>query len=315
MIEEKMKYNAKIGWFDKLCGGAMFYLCRVLGWLPDCILYGCFAPFVYFVMYRLLHYRISVVRINLENSFPEKTEEELREIERKFYRHLSNVLVDSISFAGISRKKLATRIVYTNLDELREELNGRSWLCALGHYGSWEYFCGFAHFFSGYDMLGVYRPLHNKAFDYFYYNMRRRFGCTPVTMTGLLKSMVQNINAGKQFEVGLICDQTPPFYEIKHWFNFLNQPTPFFEGLERLASKFRLPIYFAHLKKTGKISYEITFERVYDGEEEFSEYELMQRYVEKLELMIRESPELWMWSHRRWKHKPGMEWKRRKSSY
>ncbi len=310
-----MKYNAKISRFDKFCGTVLFYICKVLGWLPDWLLYGVFARVVYFVLYRVLHYRVSVTRINLERSFPEKSEQERKDIERKFYLHLADVMIDSISFAGISRKRLANRIVYTNIDELRAELDGRSWLCALGHYGSWEYFCGFPQFLTEYKMLGVYRPLHSKPMDYFYFKIRSRFGCEPTTMTNLLKSMVRSIRSGDRFEVGLVCDQTPPFYEIKHWFNFLNQPTPFFEGLERLARKFGMPIYFAHVVPTRRMSYELTFERIYDGREEVEDYELMQCYADKLEQMIKDAPELWMWSHRRWKHRPGVKWQRRKSSY
>ncbi len=310
-----MEYNGKIGFWARLCGDALFYGCKVVGWLPDWFLYGVLAKVNYFLLYHVLHYRRSVTRINLSRSFPQKSEAERLEIERKFYRHLAEVIVDTFSYVGISPKRIAKRVHYVDIDKFHDSLEGKSWICALGHYGSWEYFCAFPLFFHNYVMLGVYRPLHNKVIDYFYYNMRRRFGCTPTTMTGLMKSVVKHTRAGDSFEVGLLCDQTPPYYEIKHWFDFLNQPTPFFEGMERFAFKFHMPVYFAHLKKTATAHYELWFEELYDGKEELEEYELMQRYVSKLESMINDSPELWMWSHRRWKHKPGQKWQRRKSSY
>ena len=112
--------------------------CKVIGLLPDCILYHTLGPLIYFVLYKVVRYRRSVVRTNLSNSFPEKTTDELRHIERRFYRHLAEVFVDTIKLATISRKEILDRMVYRDVDKMEEAMQGKSWISAMSHYGSWE---------------------------------------------------------------------------------------------------------------------------------------------------------------------------------
>jgi KDO2-lipid IV(A) lauroyltransferase len=104
--------------------------------------------------------------------------------------------------------------------------------------------------------------------------------------------------------VAMIADQTPPKFSIRHWFDFLHQPTPFFMGIEKLALKYRLPVYFLKIRKGPRGFYMADFVPLYDGEEVVEEYEITTRYTRMLEEMIRQRPELWLWSHKRWKHRP-----------
>ena len=159
--------------------------CKVIGLLPDCILYHTLGPLIYFVLYKVVRYRRSVVRTNLSNSFPEKTTDELRHIERRFYHHLAEVFVDTIKLATISRKEILDRMVYRDVDKMEEAMQGKSWISAMSHYGSWElttnYICHTDH-----RILAVYRPLHSPAFDLFYQKVRARFGTRPVPMNNIL---------------------------------------------------------------------------------------------------------------------------------
>ena len=108
---------------------------------------------------------------------------------------------------------------------------------------------------------------------------------------------------GKNLVMGLIADQNPPRRPDSHWFRFLNQDTIFFDGGEKLALRCNLPVYFVRMERLQRGRYQMSFEPIYDGVEEVAEYEITERYVRRLEAMICEHPELWMWSHRRWKHK------------
>ena len=103
--------------------------------------------------------------------------------------------------------------------------------------------------------------------------------------------------------MGLIADQNPPRRPDSHWFRFLNQDTIFFDGGEKLALRCNLPVYFVRMERLQRGRYQMSFDPIYDGVEEVAEYEITERYVRRLEAMICEHPELWMWSHRRWKHK------------
>ena len=193
-------------------------------------------------------------------------------------------------------------MVYSNVEEVEAAMSGRSWISAMSHFGSWEltinYVCHTDH-----NVLAVYRPLHNRVFDRFYHEARSRFGTQPVAMNDTLREVIRGHRPGERpVIVAMIADQTPPVEEIKHWFRFLNQDTPFFSGLEKISTRFGMPVYFMYIRKCAPHCYDAELQLIYDGKEHLEEYELTRRYIDKLEMMIRESPELWMWSHKRWKH-------------
>lgn len=276
---------------------------KLIGWLPTWFLYHCLIDVLYFFLYKVTHYRVAITRENLKNSFPEKSAEELYHIERRFYRHLAEVFVDTIDMTSISRRELDGRIRFIDIDKHESEVRGKNWIAALAHYGSWEYFSAY-QFHTPVQIVGVYRPLHDPAFDMFFQHARSRFGLKPVPMNGLLRYIVNNKNSDSGMALGLIADQTPPSFEIDHWFDFLGQSTPFFMGIEKMAARFGMPVYFMRLRKSSRAHYTASFEMIYNGTDKLPEYEITQRYATALESMIRECPELWMWSHRRWKHKP-----------
>lgn len=280
----------------------LYGACRLLGRLPESWLYRGLGGLIFFMLYRVVRYRLGVVRDNLANSFPEKSPEERGRIEHRFYRHLSEVFVDTIRLASISREEILERMVYTNIEENERRMEDKNWICAMSHYGSWEltinYVC-----LSDHRLLAVYRPLHSEGFDFYYYLVRSRFGTQPVPMHEIYREVIKAQRPDSQrIGVALISDQTPPIHEIKHWYRFLSQDTPFFSGAEKIARRFHMPIVFMYVRQTRPRHYEAEMIPIYDGREDVSEYEITQRYVEHLEAMIRETPHLWMWSHRRWKH-------------
>ena len=129
---------------------------------------------------------------------------------------------------------------------------------------------------------------------------------TTVSMKESLRFYLRNREhgiRGKNLVMGLIADQNPPRRPDSHWFRFLNQDTIFFDGGEKLALRCHLPVYFVKMERLSRGRYEMSFEPIYDGEEEVAEHEITERYVRLLESEIRRRPELWIWSHRRWKHK------------
>lgn len=274
-----------------------------MGLLPDWFLYRILGPFICFVLHRIVHYRLEVVRENLKKSFPEKSEEELQRIEKDFYCTLSEIFVDTFKLSVISRRKILRRMTYRNYREVEEKMQGRSWISAMSHFGSWELTVNYS-LYADRDVLAVYRPLHSKIFDNYYLYARSRFGTRPVAMNDIYKEVIRSGQpGGRPVAVALIADQTPPRHEIKHWYHFLGQDTPFFSGMEKMALRFGLPVWFLHVRQTAPHTYEGEFIQIYDGSEPVREREITERYIDRLEKMIREAPHLWMWSHKRWKHK------------
>ncbi len=281
--------------------------CKLVGLLPYRIVYYGLVPLICFILYKVFHYRKKVVVENLRNSFPEKSWDEIREIKAKFYLHLAELFVDTLTLSTISERKMRSRFRFLNNEELRQATAGRSWICAMAHYGSWEYTTGYA-LYTDHRVGAVYRPLHNGVFDRYYGYLRTRFGAVPVPMEEVAREMIRTKKENlTPMAVAMIADQTPPKFTIRHWFDFLHQPTPFFMGIEKLALKYRLPVYFLKIRKGPRGFYMADFVPLYDGQEAVEEFEITARYARMLEQMIRQRPELWLWSHKRWKHKPEPE--------
>lgn len=278
-----------------------YYFLRGLFWtfslLPFHFLYYPFADLTYFVVYKVIKYRIGVTRSNLANAFPEKSDEERMVIEKKFYHHFAEVFVDTFTLTGVSARAVSKRITY----DTTTAYNDRSWICAMAHYGSWEYAVGYAKQ-TGNLLLPAYRPLYNKPVDQLMYHARSRFGAEPVAMNNVIKRVIECNRVDRKFVLALIADQTPPWYDRKYWYTFLNQDTTFFQGMGKIAIKYKLPILFLDIKKTKRGFYTASFEEIYNGTDDMTVEEITSIYAKRLEQMIRECPELWMWSHKRWKH-------------
>ncbi len=302
--------NNGTGRLDNLTYGLLYGACWTVSLLPDWFLYYVLLDVVYFLLYRVARYRVGVVRENLRNSFPEKSTRELRRIERRYYLQLAEDFIDIIDFASISRKELMQRLQIDGLEERLAQTAAGNTITMMAHYGDWEYFSAYALFDSSSYSIGVYHPLHNKAFDRYYKTFRQnKMNVVPVAMKNLTWYFLRNRDGidGRTLALGMIADQNPWGDKRNRWIKFLNQPTRFYLGSGEIAVRYGLPVYFMNVEKVSRAHYRVGFEMIYDGKEEIDELEITERYANRLEEMIRRRPELWMWSHRRWKRKPSDE--------
>ena len=279
---------------------------RVFAAMPYWFKYYVVENLIFVLLRYCLRYRMKVVKTNLRNSFPEKDERELAAIRRRFYRTLAEIFVDTINLAGLTPEKGRSLLTVKGLEEQKERVGGRDWIAMTAHFGCWEY----CSFWGLYDptqiVVAVYHPLRSRIVEAFYQRLRNGDYATTVAMKESLRFYLRNRAGGiggRNLVMGLIADQNPPRRPDSRWFRFLNQDTIFFDGGEKLALRCQLPVYFVKMERLRRGRYEMSFELIYDGKEEVAEYEITQRYVRMLEAEIRRRPELWMWSHRRWKHK------------
>ena len=150
-------------------------------------------------------------------------------------------------------------------------------------------------------LLPVYHPLASAWADKLFLNMRKRFGAEPVSMKMIGRKLIDKKD--EKIILALIADQTPPRFEKTKWVTFLNQDTMFFGGIETISRKYKMPIYFFDIDSTKRGYYKGKFVLLHDGKEDLDQHEITQRYIDYLECKIRNKPEFWMWSHKRWKHK------------
>ena len=281
---------------------AGLYFLYMLSLLPFWMLY-LISDFIFVLIYYVFGYRRKVVEENLRNSFPEKTVEERRVIERKFYRHLCDLIMETVKMFTISKKELERRIIGLNTEIAADAFaKGRSIIAAVGHYGNWEIAGLRLSYATEYPRIIVYKPLSNPVFDEGFKKMRSRFGATLVAMKDATRAMMQHRNE-PAFNV-LVSDQTPVKGDMNYFTEFLNQPTAVFLGIEKMAKLLNSVVIFCDIRKVKRGYYECTFVPLTDEPKQTAPHEITEAHVKYLEKVIREEPEYWLWSHRRWKFKP-----------
>jgi len=287
-------------------GAIGFYLFYAINWivtlLPLRVLY-LFSDIMFPVVYYIAGYRRKVVAMNLKNAFPEKSERERIDIEKKFYHHFCDLMVEILKLTHISNKQLVKRNTLTNpeyLDRLYDE--GRDVVVIMAHYGNWEW-NSILPAFTKLRIVGIYKPLQNKYFDRFVLNLRQRNKGDTVAMASVLREVIKNRNINRRALYIFATDQTPARGEIHFWTQFLNQDTPVFLGAEKIAAKYDMAVLFLNMQKVKRGQYNMTMELLFEHTADLPEHLITETHVKRLEEIIRERPEFWMWSHRRWKYK------------
>jgi len=254
-----------------------------------------------FLAFNIIGYRKKVVYTNLRNSFPNYSEKEIHTIAKKFYSHLFDTILETFKLLTISKSGLKKHGVYTNLEVIDEIINqNKSFVILTGHMGNWEWLPTIWHLDGKANIVGIYHKLSSPFFEWFTKNMRERFGIQMITMENTLRGMIANKN--KLTGTGFISDQTPSG-DNAHWIQFLNQDTPVFLGAEKLAKKFNYPVVYCHVIKPRRGYYEIKIDIITMEPQKTPDFYIIEEFNKLLEADIINQPEIWLWSHRRWKHK------------
>lgn len=276
----------------------------LVSFLPLRILYF-FSDILYYLVYYGFAYRKKVVRTNLRNSFPEKTEAELKLIERKYYRNLCDFFVEMYKTWHMSEAEIRRRCVFKHTEILQDYFDrGKSVIGVLGHYGNWEWMSSFSLWIKGdVSFYTIYKPIHDKVMNRMMIKIRSRFGSVPVPKKEILRRIAKDRQEGRLFLAGFIGDQTPDSGNLNFWMEFLHQDTPVLIGTERIAAKFGLAVISLRMRKLRRGYYEVEFMNLCEKPERLAAGELTRMHTRVLEEQIVKAPEYWLWSHRRWKHK------------
>ena len=281
----------------------IFYgICWLLALLPLRCLY-LFSDLLFVLVCYVVRYRRKVVMENLRNSFPEKTERERRQIARRFYRFLCDIFIETVKLTNIDTAQLHRRIHYSN-PEIFDELyrKGKQIFIVGGHYGNWEWVATLEHTIS-YHHATLYQPLENKLFDKFYYNLRTRYGADAIPANSVVRAINRYQQEGRLTALGFISDQSPHRDAIHYWTNFLNQDTPVYLGIEKLAKRYNTAVVYYETRRLKRGYYEVDVTLIAENAAKTGEMEITEKHVQLLEQTIRRNPQYWLWSHRRWKHK------------
>jgi len=279
----------------------VYFFLWLLSLLPFSILYA-FSTLLYYINYYIIGYRKKVVFSNLRNSFPEKSEMEIENIAKDFYRYLGDYFFESLAITSLSAKQFNKRYHYTNPEVVNKFYDeGKSVMMILGHYNNWEWATTMPLFLK-HKVLAAYKPLNNKSFDNLFKKIRGKFGIEAVPMNGILKRMIEYRNMGQPILSDFLADQRPLVRNIRYWTTFLNQDTPVLMGAERISRKMKQAVVFMHVKRVKRGHYEIIFKVLSEDASQTAPYEITELHVRELEKIIQDEPRYWFWSHKRWKH-------------
>jgi len=274
----------------------------LLALLPMRALY-IISDLLYPVVYYIVRYRRKVTFENLHNSFPEKTDKEIEQVAKKFYRYFCDMLLETVKLLHIKPEELMRRLKFRDVSPLLKEYeNKKHILGVLGHYGNWEWGLSLGMQLP-YNFVGIYKPLTNKYFDKLMIRLRTQFGSEAVPMKQTPRALATYIQQGRLTVLNFIADQSPHVSEIQYWTTFLNQDTPVFLGIEKFALRTHQPVYFFTVIRVRRGFYEVEVEKLCDDANDLGPHELTERHVRLLESYIRKNPETWLWTHRRWKNK------------
>ncbi len=283
----------------------LFVIVKAVIWLisilPFWLLYT-FSTVIYWAIFYVFSYRKKVVLSNIKMAFPEVSDVKAKQIRKAFYKHFCDFILENIKSYSITAKEVKKRFVYTNLsilDPLYQQ--GKSVLLWCGHYASWEWASILTDRID-HKGYGVYKPMDNKRYDALVKRIRERFGGTIISNKQIAKTLFRDAKEQTYSITLMLSDQTPRPVVARHWDNFMGVEVPVFVGGEILANKLKLVNMYLHIEKPKRGHYLATIVPL-DTKGIDNKYPVTRSFLNALEGQIKEKPEFYLWTHRRWKHR------------
>lgn len=290
----------------------LFYLLiKPLSYVPLPVMHGL-SDVLSWLLYRAFGFRKKVILGNLQRSFPEKPAPEIDRIARAYYRHLCDLVVEAVRSFSISKSEIKRRGKMIN-PEILEPFFERQQpviLCA-GHYNNWEMTATAMPMYIKHQVVGLYKPLKDAVLNQKITESRSRFGMDMVSIRDTRTFFESDHGVSI---ILFATDQAPSNPNRAYWTEFLHQDTAVLYGAEAYARKYNYPVVFGYIDKVKRGCYEIRFEVITDDPSSLPEGAITETHTRLLEDEIREQPEYWLWSHRRWKHTRPEGWKLQKTN-
>ena len=284
-------------------------LLKALALLPLNVLY-VISSIAYPIVYYVFKYRRSKSHRNLVNAFPEKDEKEIGRIERCFYRNLCDLFVESIKLLHVSDSTMQSRVTVTGTELMEKAAaDSRPVFLFIGHIGNWEWVQEITKRIKAPTVHGeLYRPQHNRVFDRVMQTIRNtRYPTCLISMKQAVRAIFRMRQDYKSFLIGFIGDQRPSRKSLHHWMTFMNQDTPILVGGEEIGRHIDAKYLMLHVTRPRRGYYQMDILDMQLGpdspEPSKERFPYIEMYMHMLEENIREQPEIYLWTHNRWKYK------------
>jgi len=270
--------------------------------LPFKLLY-LFSDFLFFIVYHIVRYRKSTVRENLKLALPHLSDKERETIEKKFYHHMCDMFLEMIKTMTISKDEICKRFVVKNIEIYKElEKQNKSIALICSHYASYEWIISM-NYYSDYIAYGIYKQIKNPYFDKLVHKIRSRFNAKLITTRQTIPTIIENNKNHVLSLYGFASDQSPKENAVHHWAKFMGIEVPVHIGAEMLSKRYNMNLVYLNTTKVKRGHYEATLEVLSQNPKEIPDYQLTDQYLKLLEKQIYETPEFYLWTHKRWKYK------------
>jgi Lauroyl/myristoyl acyltransferase len=178
----------------------------LLAIMPFGLLYKV-SDILYLLVYKIAGYRKRVVKQNLRNSFPEKSNDELKAIEHKFYHYICDYMLESMKMLLLPKTELLRRMKFTNTELYLEMIEKHGGIVVMmPHYANFEWTVVMGSFMKEGDIpMQVYKPIKNKHIDELFKYIRSRFGGYNVPKHDTIREVIKARNARKKTCAGSDC--------------------------------------------------------------------------------------------------------------
>jgi len=280
----------------------VYPLLWIISILPFRLMYFLSDGF-YVLLYYIIGYRKKVVSNNLKFAFPEKTNQEISLIRKRFYHHLCDMMFEAIKSITISEAEMQKRYVFTNVEEIHKlEKENRSIVLFMGHYASWEWiFILQTHV--NHKGYAVYKRLSNKYFDALVKRIRAKYNSHLITTKETFSILIKAKENNELTFNGFVFDQSPKLNKAVYWQEFMGIEVPVHVGAEILAKRLDMVTLFLKVKKVKRGHYEATFLDINRNAKDYADFEITDLALKRVEEQINEAPEYYFWTHKRWKHR------------
>ena len=253
-----------------------------------------------FVVYHWIGYRRKVVLSNLAIAFPEKSVGEREAIAKAFYRNFTDAMLESIKLISAKDALIDSMfVIEPAVMKVFEGTEKNIQIHAL-HNFNWEIVnLGISKALKQ-PFLGVYQPIINPFFESLFKKIRTRNGTILIPANDFKNNFIPHQD--KRYVLALVADQNPGNPAKAWWLNFFGKPAPFVMGPEKAARMRDTVVVFGTFYKMKRGVYTFTAERITDSPASMEPGALTKLYIKYLEDRIRDRPDNYLWSHRRWKH-------------
>ena len=280
-----------------------YYLLKGISRMPFWFIYAL-SDVASWVLCYVVRYRRKTVLDNLRLCFPEQSPAWRRRVARRFYRGFSDTMLEALKMFTLSPQKAKERLRYENPQEFEQQLaSGRNHLIIFGHYANWEWLMFTKLLYPRMRTIALYQRIENAFVNDCALHARERFGMEAMQAKHALLGLARLKNDGETM-VAFVADQSPARPLIKHWTKFFDVETPVHIGVHSLAVALKYDVIFLDMRRTSRGHYSVRTTRIYTPGEQVAPYDIIDRFFVRLEAQIREKPEDWLWSHRRWKYCP-----------